>query len=237
MRFALIHRMNVAALVLSLLLQDPDVASLIRSLDDADFEVRRNAFQGLVKAGKAALPALQEAIRTTPSPEVRDAAPRAVEAILKVIRDEFIRRHVADPGRLRCGEVSFDTGVFSAQRVKELAAWFPDCEFIRGWFSCMHRALVCDGEWIVGLSRRDGEIFTIRKDRRRGGLELGAPEVLGRRHKPVKDREGAVALARLLTEILAEPQVSQVDGCWRVSWPRKVVAFDASGRFASATSP
>lgn len=228
--------MNAAAFLLALVaLQDPDIGSLIRKLDDADYQVRKNAFQGLVQAGKGALPALQEAIRTTTSTEVRDSAPRAVEAILKGIRDEFIQRHVTDPGKLRCGGVSFDTGVFSAQRVKDLAAWFPDCEFIRGWFSCMHRALVCDGEWIVGLSRRDGEIFTIRKDRRRGGLEPGAWDGLGRRHQPVKDREGAIALARLLTELQAEPTVSQVEGGWRVSWPQRVVSFDASGRLLSST--
>jgi hypothetical protein len=230
--------MKALAALLILYAQDADIPSLIRDLDHAEYDVRRKAFRGLVKSGKAALSALREAVRDTTSAEVRDSAPRAVEAILLSIRQEFIADQTTDPRKLRCGGVTFDTGRFSADRVKELSAWFPDCEFLRGWFSCMHRVQFCSGEWIVGLSHRDGEIFTVRKEKgRREGFELGSPDVLARRHKPVQNREGAVALARLLTEIREAPTVSEVDGGWRVTWPKAVVTFDAAGRLVKFTCP
>jgi hypothetical protein len=189
----------MALVSLLLFLQAADVTSLIRDLDDDAYEVRRKAFGELVKAGKAALPALHEAARNGPSLEVRDAAPRIVDAILARIREDFIVEHASKPKNLACGGLTFYSQREASRRTQELAGWFPDCELLVGWYGCMHRARMCDGTWIVGLSRMDGETFTVLKElARRKETTPGDAAVLARYLRPARDEADAAALQRLL---------------------------------------
>lgn len=189
----------MALVSLLLALQGADVASLVRDLDHDEYEVRRKAFGQLVKAGKSALPALHGARRSGPSLEVRDASARIIDAILARIREDFIVEHSAKPKNHACGGLTFHSPREAAQRTRELAGWFPDCEFLVGWYSCMHRALMCDGTWIVGFSRKDGEIFTILKRAgRRKETVPGEASVLSRYLRPVRDTAAAAALESLL---------------------------------------
>ena len=52
---------------------------LIAALDDEDFEAREKASAGLAKLGAKAEPAVREALRGSPTPEVR----QRLEAVLK----------------------------------------------------------------------------------------------------------------------------------------------------------
>ncbi len=200
-------------MVLASLLLALDVASLVRDLDHDEYEVRRQAFVELVKAGKAALPALHEAARSGPSLEVRDAAGRIVDRVIERIRDDFIVERSAEPGMRRCGGLSFESRPHVERRLEELAARLPDCELIVGTFSCMHRAPICSGTWVSALSRDDGEIFTVWKQAyREKGLTPGDPALLARHLRPVRDAAEGAALAELL------------------AGPGATAEFDADGR-------
>ena len=189
--------MALASLLLAL--QGGNVASLVADLDRDEVEVRRTAFTGLVRVGKPALPALHEAVRAGPSLDVRDASRRIIDAILARVREDFILEHAGKSDNHFCDGPFFDTRSRSANRLRDLAAWFPSCELIVANYLCMHRAPLCSGTWVSGLSRENGEIFTIWKETdRRVDLDAGDPEILTRYLRPVRDAADADALARLL---------------------------------------
>ncbi len=187
----------MALVSLLLALQGADVASLVRDLDHDGYEVRRKAFGELVKVGTAALPALHETARSGPSLEVRDASTRIIDAILAKVREDFIVEHAAKPKNFACGGLGFASPSESALRTKDLSVWFPSCTFLVGGYTCMHRAPICRGEWLLGLSEETGEVFTIRKERNLR-VEFGEPEALSKHLKPARTAGEATELSRLL---------------------------------------
>jgi hypothetical protein len=188
--------MVLASLLLAL---QTDVASLVRDLDHDEYEVRKTAFAALVKTGKAALPALHEAVKDGPSLEVRDASRRIIDAILTQVREDFIVEHGSKPKNFACGGLSFYAPREAAQRAGGLGEWFPDCEILVGWYGCMHRVQTCGGTWVIGLSRKDGEVFTIvKRVGRKQETVAGDAAVLARYLRPARDEADAAALQRLL---------------------------------------
>lgn len=221
------------------LLQTADVSSLLRELDHDEYETRRKAFGELVRAGKAALPALHEAGRTGPNLEVRDAAPRIVDAILLRIREDFIVRESTKPKNAMCGGLSFLGPKESAANTLELSQLFPGCEILEGRYGCMHRINLCGGSLMVGLSREDGEIFLIRRTTsRRNELTIGPAEELSRYLKPVRTADQALTAARVLTGRTDVPRLEEAAGGWKLIFvakdrlPEAVVSFDRKGGLA-----
>jgi hypothetical protein len=106
--------------------QGPRIARLIQELDDDDFAVRERAMRELAKLGKAAEGPLQEARKTTSSPEVR----RRADAILERLRSG------SAPGEVlrlpRAVEVLERVGSPEARAVlEELAGGAPDAPLTR----------------------------------------------------------------------------------------------------------
>jgi hypothetical protein len=223
--------MALASFLLFLQAADVAVAVLIAELDHDDAETRRKARVELARIGKPALPALREAHASSPSLEVRDASARVIDVILARIREDFILSHATAPKHFSCGGLFFHTPLESRQRLKDLSPWFPECELLAGGFTCMHRVQRCGGTWILGLSREDGEIFTIRLQiGGKGGLELGDPGTLSRHLKPARDAAEAGLLARLLAESSSDPALTQAPGLRKLAFPDLAFEFDAEGR-------
>lgn len=180
-----------ALLVIAMALQEgPD--ELIRAFDDPDLEARAAAEAALVRSGRAALPSLHRALERRQSAEARARTRQTLEDILQSIKSDFIRAQ-CPPGQSVCRALP----VIAREIPKELTDCFPGCDFIIARYSCtVAHSLSCDGEWIAGLSRLSGELFTIRRVGSIWEDRWGEVGVLARYLKPVRSTGEALAACK-----------------------------------------
>ena len=164
-------------------------AALLEDLGSPHVEVRDRAAKKLRALGKAALPGLHE---------LRESSTVA-EGIIQDIVDDISETLVVEmekPPEIHTGQhfnpIEFNDSEQTAATKSTLSEIFSECRFLVGTYECSLHTPGCAGEWIEGISERDGETFLIRKSAGPPGLaEIGDIERMARHLEPIINHEEA----------------------------------------------
>ena len=139
--------------------------------------------------GKAALPGLHELRESsTVAEEITRDIVDDISAALMVEMKKPQDIHAEHP----FGLLEFNDSEQTAATKSTLSEIFPGCRFLVGTTECSLHTPGCAGEWIEGISERDGEIFLIRKSAGPPGLaEIGDIERMARHLEPIINHEEA----------------------------------------------
>ncbi len=209
-----------------------------------------------MKLGKGALPSLHRLLEKPPGPESKDAAGRIVRRIVEGIKAGLVAGWTQDK-EFQCGRTHYDGDEANRRLMRPLEGIFPSCTFVAARLTCIHRAPICAGVRILGISHRDGEAFEIRTSggSRTAGLTLGDAAVLARHLKRAGTAAEALEIAKVLigdpeSQATPRPEITfraddqeGIKIAARLRWPHwrpessLVLEFDRQGRLSRIGPP